>query len=51
MRAWFSGRNPEQPVLECFEEVGRKFPQGLAGLPQLPEELSGAVHAIEAVLI
>jgi len=42
-------RNPEQPLFECYEELARKFPQGLAGLPQLPEELSGAVHANEAV--
>jgi hypothetical protein len=42
---------PEQPLLECYEELARKFPQGLAGLPQLPEELSGAVHAIEAVRV
>jgi len=45
-RAWCLRRNPEQPLLECYEELARKFPQGLAGLPQLPEELSGAVHAI-----
>ena len=42
-------RLPEQPLLECYEELARKFPQGLAGLPQLPEELSGAVHANEGV--
>jgi type IV secretory pathway VirB4 component len=50
-RAWCLRRNPEQPLLECYEELARKFPQGLAGLPQLPEELSGAVHAIEAVRV
>ena len=31
-----------------YEELARKFPQGLAGLPQLPEELSGAVHATKS---
>ena len=46
-RAWCLRRNPEQPLLECYEELARKFPQGLAGLPQLPEELSGAVHTNE----
>src|SRR6266849_6419532 len=50
-RAWCLRRNPEQPLLECYEELARKFPQGLAGLPQLPEELSGTVHAIEAVRV
>jgi hypothetical protein len=30
--------------IDCpYEELARKFPQGLAGLPELPEELSGAV--------
>src|ERR1700687_2996161 len=50
-RAWFLRRIPDQPLLECYEELARKYPQGLAGLPQLPEELSGAVHAIEAVRV
>jgi hypothetical protein len=50
-RAWCLRRNPEQPLLECYEELARKFPQGLAGLPQLPEELSGAVHADEGVRV
>jgi type IV secretory pathway VirB4 component len=50
-RAWWLRRNPEQPLFECYEELARKFPQGLAGLPQLPEELSGAVHGNEAVRV
>ena len=50
-RSWCLRRNPEQSLLECYEELARKFPQGLAGLAQLPEELSGAVHAIEAVRV
>ena len=36
-------------TLRNYAWVARKFPQGLAGLPQLPEELSGAVHASEGV--
>jgi hypothetical protein len=43
-RAWYLKQNPEQPLLECYEELATKFPQGLAALSQLPEELSGAVH-------
>ena len=39
------GRIREQSLLACYEELAQKFPQGLAGLPQLPEELSGAVHS------
>jgi type IV secretory pathway VirB4 component len=42
-RAWYLKQKPEQPLLECYEELARKFPEGLAGLPQLPEELSAAV--------
>jgi type IV secretory pathway VirB4 component len=48
-RAWSLRQNPEQPLLECYEELARRFPQGLAGLPQLPEELSGAVNTNEAI--
>jgi type IV secretory pathway VirB4 component len=45
-RAWQLRQNTDQSLLACYEELARKYPQGLAGLPQLPEELSGAVHAI-----
>jgi hypothetical protein len=44
-RAWQLRQDRDQSLLECYEELAHKFPQGLAGLPQLPEELSGAVHA------
>jgi type IV secretory pathway VirB4 component len=44
-RAWQLRQDRDQSLLECYEELARKFPQGLAGLLQLPEELSGAVHA------
>jgi type IV secretory pathway VirB4 component len=47
-RAWWLRQNPEQPLLECYEELASRFPQGLAALSQLPEELSGAVHISEA---
>jgi len=42
-RTWFLQENRGRPLLECYEDMARKFPQGLAGLPELPEELSGAV--------
>jgi type IV secretory pathway VirB4 component len=48
-RAWYLRQRPEQPLLECYEELARKFPEGLAGLPQLPEELSGVVTRPESV--
>jgi hypothetical protein len=44
-RAWQLRQDPGQSLLACYEDLARRFPQGLAGLPQLPEELSGAVHA------
>jgi hypothetical protein len=47
-RAWQLREDRDQSLLECYEELARKFPQGLAGLPQLPEELSGAVHATKS---
>jgi hypothetical protein len=48
-RTWYLSQHPEQPLLECYQELARKFPQGLAALAQLPEELSGAVRSSEAV--
>jgi hypothetical protein len=50
-RAWHLKQRPEQPLLECYAELARKFPEGLAGLPQLPEELSGAVTRPESVRV
>jgi len=44
-RAWQLRQDPGQSLLVCYEDLARRFPQGLAGLPQLPEELSGAVQA------
>jgi len=42
-RSWFLEKNRGRLQLESYEELARKFPQGLAGLRELPEELSGAV--------
>jgi hypothetical protein len=50
-RAWFLRENADRPLLESYEELARKFPLGLAGLAQLPEELSGAVNKPEAVTV
>ena len=50
-RAWFLRQHVERPSFETYEDLGRRFPQGLAGLPQLPEELSGAVNAREALTV
>ena len=48
-RAWYLNQKPEQPLLECYQELAQRFPEGLAGLPQLAEELSGAVAAPRSV--
>jgi hypothetical protein len=39
-------KHAERPLLECYQELAKKFPQGLADVALLPEELSGAVNAI-----
>jgi hypothetical protein len=48
-RAWFLQRHRGRPLFESYEELALKFPQGLAGVAQLPEETSGEVNAREAV--
>jgi hypothetical protein len=47
-RAWFLEVNREVPLLEAYEYLAREFPHGLADIPELPEELSGAVAALGA---
>jgi len=42
-RNYFFARNPNRPLLEVYEELAKKFPSGLAEVPPLPEEVSGAV--------
>jgi type IV secretory pathway VirB4 component len=42
-RAWFLKQHSGRPLLDCYRELAKRFPQGLADLAQLPEELSGAV--------
>jgi len=37
-------QNDGQPHLEIYQELARRFPQGLADVPPLPEELSGEVN-------
>ena len=50
-RSWFLRSHSELPLLACYEDLARKFPQGLAGLPQLAEEISGAVNRQQGVLV
>ena len=43
-RHWFL-KKEEKPLLELYRELARQFPQGLANIPPLPEEISGEVAA------
>jgi type IV secretory pathway VirB4 component len=45
-RAYFLGERRGQPLLEAYQELAQRFPQGLADIPKLPEELSGEVDAV-----
>ncbi|MGO9209434.1 MAG: VirB4 family type IV secretion system protein [Terriglobales bacterium] len=44
-RAWSLAINDGRTQLEIYQELARKFPQGLADVAPLPEELSGQVNA------
>jgi type IV secretory pathway VirB4 component len=48
-RAWFLKQRDGRPLLECYQDLARKFPQGLADVALLPEELSGAVAGSASV--
>src|SRR6516225_3261503 len=45
-RKYFFERNRNKPLLEIYEALAQKFPSGLAEVPPLPEEVSGAVAAL-----
>ena len=42
-RNYFLNREPEKLLFECYRELGRLFPTGLAEIAELPEEGAGAV--------
>jgi hypothetical protein len=44
-RAWFLQRQAGRPLLEKYQELAAKFPQGLAEIKPFPEEISGAVSS------
>jgi hypothetical protein len=44
-RAWFLNKSGGRSLLECYQDLAKNFPQGLADVTPLPEELSGAVAA------
>lgn len=43
-RAWVLKKLADRPPMETYQELAKKFPRGLADLPLLPEEISGAVN-------
>lgn len=44
-RAWILKNHQHHPLLESYQELAKRFPQGLAELAPLPEEISGAVNS------
>jgi type IV secretory pathway VirB4 component len=42
-RSWFLDKFRGRPHLENYKALAERFPQGLADIPPLPEELSGGV--------
>jgi type IV secretory pathway VirB4 component len=47
-RSWFLGKHQRRPLFESYEHLAQEFPQGLAGVAQLPEETSGEVNVQKA---
>ena len=50
-RSWFLEANRGLPLLQTYEKLAAKFPLGLADVPELPEEMSGAVKATAATAV
>ncbi len=48
-RSWFLKEHQGKRLLQCYQELSRKFPQGLADIPSLPEEISGGVNVVAEV--
>jgi hypothetical protein len=42
-RSWFLEKHHDRPLLDNYQELAKRFPQGLADVAPLPEELSGSV--------
>ena len=45
-RNWFLSKRGDSPLLQRYEELSGRFPQGLAEVAPLPEEVSGEVDGI-----
>jgi len=42
-RSWFLEEHYDRPLLDNYQDLAKRFPQGLADVAPLPEELSGGV--------
>jgi len=42
-RAWFLKKSAGRPLVDGYRELAQRYPQGLAEIPPLAEEISGAV--------
>src|SRR5215469_10192597 len=45
-RAWFLKKHADRPLLASYQDLAKRYPQGLADVAPLPEEISGAVNAV-----
>jgi type IV secretory pathway VirB4 component len=45
-RAWFLKKRGDQPLLTSYRELAERFPQGLADVEPLPEEMPGTGDAL-----
>jgi type IV secretory pathway VirB4 component len=45
-RDYFLNRDPQKSLFDSYRELARLFPRGLAEVPELPEEASGAVKSV-----
>jgi type IV secretory pathway VirB4 component len=43
-RTWFLHKHAGRPLLDSYQDLAARFPQGLGDLEPLPEEISGAVN-------
>jgi hypothetical protein len=44
-RKWWLQESRDRPLIDRYKELAGRFPQGLAYVASLPEEVSGAVNA------
>jgi hypothetical protein len=43
-RTWFLRRREKRPLLQSYQDLAKRFPQGLADIAPLPEEIAGEVN-------